>query len=180
MNFKKNIPLTIGLFYILPITFFFIFKNLKIHIDILTFSIEFCIFFFSFGFQRHQSVVNLLTHSKLFLFFNFDIWFFKYLEFYKKNERVVWLRTQPILFILNQTITRFSLILSVKIQTPFHGKYFRNQSILRIWTVFGYLHVCVVQYWSLLFWRNFRFRCGFVAVAVNLLFVFISSFFAMF
>jgi len=34
----------------------------------------------------------------------------------------------------------------------------------------------VLRYWSLLNWRNFRFRCGSVAVAVNWLFVFISSF----
>ena len=37
-------------------------------------------------------------------------------------------------------------------------------------------HLIHVQYWSLLNWRNFRFRCGSVAVAVNWLFVFISSF----
>ena len=33
-----------------------------------------------------------------------------------------------------------------------------------------------VQYWSLSNWRNVRFRCGSVAVALNWLFVFISSF----
>ena len=33
-----------------------------------------------------------------------------------------------------------------------------------------------VKCWSLLNWRNVRFQCGSVAVAVNWLFVFISSF----
>ena len=37
-----------------------------------------------------------------------------------------------------------------------------------------------LQYWSLLNWRNLRFRCGSIAVVVNWLFVFMSSFFAMF
>jgi len=38
----------------------------------------------------------------------------------------------------------------------------------------------ILQYWSLLNWRKMRFRCGCVAVAVNWLFAFISSFFAMY
>ena len=41
-------------------------------------------------------------------------------------------------------------------------------------------HATQIQYWSLLNWLNFRFRCGSVAVAVNWLFVFISSIFPMF
>ena len=57
---------------------------------------------------------------------------------------------------------------------------FINLTTVTVECICGAVKFRPVQYWSLLNWRNFRFRCGSIAVVVIWCFVFISSFLAIF
>ena len=93
-----------------------------------------------------------------------------------QNNAVVWYN-----IIINGKSITFLRIICLHVLWEVHvGDIVKNALAVLYSVAFRWRGILLVQYWSLLNWRNFRFRCGSVAVAVLWFFVFISSFFAIF